>query len=125
MVLLALDFPSLVSLLDEPDPERRQALRVRSTVANSHAAQVGNQRIIVSTWRYGLCLRCIVCDSPPIQNGGTPQSCMETEQQHKEALMHWCLQCTGVPVTVCCYSVFTPHCCECGCLYCRCCAAET
>uniref|UniRef100_A0A383V519 Pro-apoptotic serine protease NMA111 n=1 Tax=Tetradesmus obliquus TaxID=3088 RepID=A0A383V519_TETOB len=29
-----------VSLLDELDPERRQALRVRSTVANSHAAQV-------------------------------------------------------------------------------------
>ncbi|KAF6255925.1 DegP-type protease [Scenedesmus sp. NREL 46B-D3] len=29
-----------VSLLDDLDPERRQALRVRSTVANSHAAQV-------------------------------------------------------------------------------------
>jgi hypothetical protein len=31
-----------VSLLDDLDPERRQALRVRSTVANSHAAQVSS-----------------------------------------------------------------------------------
>lgn len=29
-----------VSLLDDLDPERRQTLRVRSTAANSHAAQV-------------------------------------------------------------------------------------
>lgn len=46
-----------VSLLDELDPERRQALRVRSTVANSHAAQVGRGK----TRRF--CFGCAVCDS--------------------------------------------------------------
>lgn len=34
--------PGWVSRLDRLDPERRQVLRVRSCVANSHAAEVSD-----------------------------------------------------------------------------------
>ncbi|WIA19090.1 hypothetical protein OEZ85_003739 [Tetradesmus obliquus] len=50
-----------VSLLDELDPERRQALRVRSTVANSHAAQLDPER------RQALRVRSTVANSHAAQ----------------------------------------------------------